>query len=198
MLATNRIYRMDALEGLKALEDDSIDLIVTDPPYNIAAKNKTTIRHGKIMSTMEAFGAWDCMHPFDYDLMINQVISQCYRVLKEGGSMYLFTSRENNGFFARQAVIRGFTYRTQLAMIKTTPLPSFSKSNWRRAFDLCLFISKGMRKTFNFLSQRECVNTFSYAIRHQQTTHPTRKSLDFITQLVLARSNAGDLVLDPF
>ena len=43
MLDVNRIYCKDALIGLKQLADNSIDLVVTDPPYNIASKNRSTM-----------------------------------------------------------------------------------------------------------------------------------------------------------
>lgn len=197
-LRANRIYRIDAIEGLKKIEDESVDLVVTDPPYNIASKNKSTIQQGRLMTTAEAWGEWDTLHPFDHEVFIMQVLSQCYRVLKPGGALYMFTARETNGFFIRKAVQRGFTYQNQLVMAKTTQLPSWSKRQWRSAFELCFYVSKGKVRTFNFLSQRECVNLYQYSIRHKQTKHPTEKPLAFIKKLVLINSNAGELVLDPF
>lgn len=198
MMQTNRIYRIDAIEGLKKLADDSVDLIVTDPPYNIASKNKSTIQQGRLMTTAEAWGEWDTFHPFDYELFIMQVLSQSYRVLKPGGALYMFTARETNGLFIRKAVQRGFTYQNQLVMAKTTQLPSWSKRQWRSAFELCFYVSKGKPKTFNFLSQPELVNLYQYSIRHKQTKHPTEKPLAFIKKLILINSNEGELVLDPF
>ena len=156
------------------------------------------IQQGRLMTTAEAWGEWDTLHPFDHEVFIMQVLSQCYRVLKPGGALYMFTARETNGFFIRKAVQRGFTYQNQLVMAKTTQLPSWSKRQWRSAFELCFYVSKGKLKTFNFLSQRECVNLYQYSIRHKQTKHPTEKPLAFIKKLVLINSNAGELVLDPF
>lgn len=198
MLTRNKIYLMDALEGLKRLPDGSVDLVITDPPYNIAATDRTTMKGGKPLSTMQAWGAWDCMEPFDYDVLIMGVISQCYRVLKPGGAMYMFTAREQNGYFVRQAMIRGFTYRNQLAIVKKNPLPSLSRSNWRSAFELCMYVTKGKPGIFNFLSQQDCKNVFFYSNTHRQTDHPTEKPLEFVRLLVKMSSNDGDLVLDPF
>ena len=197
-LMWNRIYKMDALVGLKRLADNSVDLVVTDPPYNIAAKDRSTMQRGKIVSTMQAWGAWDCYHPFDYDILIMSVISECYRVLKPGGALYMFTAREQNGFFIRQAVARGFVYRNQLTIVKKNPLPSFSKSNWRSAFETCLYVTKGKPKKFNFVSQADCKNVFHYSNTRHLTKHPTEKPLDFIKLLVRVSSNENDLVLDPF
>ena len=198
MLEVNRIYCMDAIKGLKKLPDNSVDLVVTDPPYNIASKNRTTMIKGVPISTMKVWGQWDCFHPFDYDILIMQVISECYRVLKEGGALYMFTAREQNGYFIRQAEIRGFTFRNVLAMVKKNPLPSLSKRNWRSGVELCFYVSKGKPKTFNFVSQTDCKNFYLYANTHRKTRHPTEKPLEFITRLVEVSSNKGELVLDPF
>jgi len=197
-LAINHIHRIDAIEGLKRLEDNSVDLVVTDPPYNIASTGRITMKCGIPMSTMQAWGAWDHLHPFEYDLLIGSVINQCFRVLKPGGALYMFTSREDNGYFIRQAVARGFTYRNQLAMVKKNPLPSLSKSNWRSAFEVCFYVTKGKPTGFNFVSQAECKNVYQYANAQLTTAHPTEKPLPFIKLIVEANSKEGDLVLDPF
>jgi DNA modification methylase len=189
---------MDCLEGLKQLSAESVDLVVTDPPYNIAADHRRTKQGNQIMSTKEAWGEWDSYHPFDYDLMMLTVMSECYRILKPGGSLYLFTARQDNGFFVRKAVERGFTYQNQLALLKRNPLPHFSQTNWRSAFELCLYVSKGKPKTFHFLSQAECVNVYPYPIPTKETAHPTEKPLAFIKRLIQVSSNEGELVVDPF
>ena len=197
-LSPNRIYRIDAIEGLRRLPDEGVDLVVTDPPYNIAAADRTTMKSGKPMSTLKAWGHWDRLHPFDYDILILNVISESYRVLKPGGAFYMFTAREQNGVFVRHAVARGFTYRNQLAMVKKNPLPSLSKSNYRSAFELCMYLTKGKPGVFNFLSQAECKNVFPYPNSRRDTAHPTEKPLAFIKLLIQVSSNEGDLVVDPF
>ena len=198
VLHWNRIYCMDALKGLKYLDDECVDLVVTDPPYNIASNSRTTMQNGVPISTLKAWGAWDQFHPFDYDVFIMAVISECYRILKPGGALYMFTAREHSGFFVRQAIARGFMYRNQLIMVKTNPLPSMSKSNWRSAFEICLYVSKGKPRTFSFVSQQLCKNVYSYANGAKKSKHPTEKPLAFIRQIVEVSSNPGDRVLDPF
>lgn len=197
-LAPDRIYALDAVEGLKQLPDASVDLVVTDPPYNIASPQKLTVRRGRVISTQEAWGAWDSRHPFDYELLMTQLISQCHRVLKPGGALYIFTARETNGYFIHRAVQRGFVYRNVLALVKKNPLPSFHRNCWRSGFDLCMYLTKGRTATFNFTSQAELNSVFAYGSGFKATQHPTEKPLELIRRLVRVSSNPGELVLDPF
>lgn len=197
-LAINTVHRMDAIEGLRKIKDDSVDLMITDPPYNIASSARRTISRGKIVRTSELYGKWDTYHPFDYELLIMQVITNAYRILKPGGSLYIFAAVQQQGLINDNAGSRGFTYRNHVAIIKKNPLPQFNKNNWRNAIELCSYFTKGKMRTFNFLSQQECINIFPYAIAHKQTTHPTEKPLALIERLVRVGSNKGDLVVDPF
>jgi len=55
----NKIHKEDCLEGMKKISDNSVDLILTDPPYNIGDSNKRTKVGNKIVSNKEAWGEWD-------------------------------------------------------------------------------------------------------------------------------------------
>lgn len=216
MLKTNTIHRIDAFEGLAYIPEASVDLIVTDPPYSIASRSGRTFHKGVAVSTLERFGSWDVFrHPFDYEVFMNRGISEYYRVLRPGGSLYMFTAVEDNGRFIQQAVRRGFEKRNVIAAVKKNPVPSLSRKNWRNGFESCFYVVKppascrqkkmgGSKKrttpkyTFNFISQQECVNVFHYALGKKATDHPTEKPLALIQRLVRVSSNPGDLVLDPF
>ncbi len=207
MMQENKIHHIEALEGLSKIKDDSVDLVVTDPPYNIASKQALTIHRGKLMSTDKAWGKWDTFHPFDYKILIYKIISEAYRILRPGGALYMFTAQEDNGYFIHKAKERGFLLRRVLAMVRKNPLPSMAKRNWRSGFELCMYLvkpdnngkaPKNPKMTFNFLSQQECCNVFHYANGHRLTTHPTEKPQAFIERLIEVSSNPGDLVVDPF
>ena len=73
-LELNRIYQMDAVEGMRLLPDDSVDLIVIDPPYNIGKDKR-----------------WDKWRSVeDYVVWMTDVFRECERVLKPNGSFYWF------------------------------------------------------------------------------------------------------------
>ncbi len=202
MPTRNQIHHIDAFKAFENIENESIDLIVTDPPYGIAHPSRLTVRKGKVRSTAEVFGSWDTFQtPLDYDVFIGRLLIECHRVLKPGGALYLFLAREQGGHFVREAVRKGFRYRNTLALCKSNPLPSFAKTNWRSAFDLCLYLVKGPKAgTFNFgPSQAERVNVYTYPINGRgRYGHPTEKPVAFLKRLVEASSEPGDLVLDPF
>ena len=54
-----KLYCGDCIEVMKELEDESINLVLTDPPYNIGDKSKVTKENGKILSNHEVWGEWD-------------------------------------------------------------------------------------------------------------------------------------------
>lgn len=198
--ATRRceVRRCDAIEGLKSLRGQSVDLVVTDPPYGLAAPGRSTKLRGKVVPTMKAWGAWDHRSQFSQDLLILQTLDEAWRVLKPGGALYMFSSTQNAGYFVRKAEQRGFQFRSQIALVKKNPLPSWSKRSWRSGHEVCFYVTKGRPKTFNFLSQRELVNVYSHWSRQKETRHPTEKPLELIERLVRVSSNPGELVVDPF
>jgi len=195
----NKIHNSDCTEFMKCIPSESIDLIVTDPPYNIGQENKRTKVGNEIISNKEAWGEWDDFDNKEFDAFMFKVMSEMYRVLKKGGILYCFTARKKNGFYCDYACNEtGFTYQNTIAIIKNNPLPHFTKTNWRSAFELAFYVSKGKPKTFNFLSQREIINTIPYNIGKKIGKHPTEKPEKAISLLIRASSNISDIVLDPF
>ena len=194
----NHIYRKDAWDGLSKLDTGSVALCILDPPYNIASTQKLSLSKNTIVSTHSLWGDWDSMEDGEYDAYMTRVLGQCYRTLKSGGSLYCFCSHQKHGFFLKTLATIGFKYHNTLALVKRNPVPSIRKTNWRSAFELCVYLSKDKRATFNFLSQKECVNVFHYVIGRKETTHPTEKPLDFIKLMVQVSSKNGELVVDPF
>lgn len=92
MLELNKIYECDVLEGLRQLDDESIDLIITSPPYNKAGfngKNKRT-KHCIWNKTIDYSGDvdLDCMDETDYQKWQIKFLNECFRVLKKDGSMF--------------------------------------------------------------------------------------------------------------
>lgn len=101
MLDINRIYTIDALEGLKQLDDNSVDLIIFSPPYNKHGlrNNGKQVTENNIKSASVqrnwvqsiAYGGdfnVDNMKEEDYEKWQIEILNECYRVLKEDGSVF--------------------------------------------------------------------------------------------------------------
>ena len=91
-MEVNKIYNEDCLVTLGRMEDNSIDLIITSPPYN---KNAYATANGKDKSWSALRGRQipydvysDDMNPNDYENWQKKVISECVRVLKPSGSLF--------------------------------------------------------------------------------------------------------------
>ena len=83
MLELNKIYNIDCLDGLKLLDDESIDLIITSPPYNLGGKFHTGNDYWKSYNNYN-----DDMPEELYQEWQIKVLNECYRVLKKDGSMF--------------------------------------------------------------------------------------------------------------
>ena len=89
----NKIYNIDCLEGLRQLDDESVDLIITSPPYNLGKSHHTGNNHFK------AYTDYDDNMPEElYQKWQIEILNECFRVLKKDGSMwYNHKNRIKNG-----------------------------------------------------------------------------------------------------
>jgi len=205
----NRIIQGDALELLKTFPDDSIDLIVTDPPYfisqkgnNISRKNLSSKAHKRNSDIKLDFGEWD---HFDDDKAFLEFtenwFKECVRILKPKSWIYIFFDKQKVGYFDLFLAPKyGIKARTIFVWAKTNPVPSFRKVNWISSTEFAWVGSKGESKIKNFLTQKEMYN---YALTpnksaYGKTEHPTEKPESVITRFIKASSSEGDIVLDPF
>ena len=93
MLELNKIYNMDCLEGMKLIPDNCIDLIITSPPYNLGKQHHTGNNRFKSYNEYD-----DNMPEKLYQQWQVEVLNECYRILKDDGSMwYNHKNRIKNG-----------------------------------------------------------------------------------------------------
>jgi len=197
----------DCLKILPKLKSESVDLILTDPPYNIASSNKLTKRNDKIVTTMEAWGKEinDVFCENEYREIWNNLTSLYNIVLKQNGSILTFFDR--NKPYYLEPMYRKFVFRNMIAFVYKNPLPHFRKNNYRSGFELCAWFSKEQYK-INFLGQKQMINVFEgskgitlkneWRNPKKVTSHPTEKYEWQIKPLIERHSDVGDVVLDPF
>ena len=204
-----KIKNKDCLEFFKDVEDESVDCIITDPPYMISQKGKSIGRKSlsnknwkRKMDIKLDFGEWDNFNTEkEFFEFTEKWFKECARVLKPKGWIYIFFDKQKTGYFdlllGRKYGIKG---RTIFAWLKSNPVPSFRKVNWLSASEFIWVGSKGDCKLKNFLHQKEMHNNMTTPNKssYGKTKHPTEKPKELIRKLVLVNTNEGDLVLDCF
>lgn len=88
----DKIYNMDCIEGMKLIPDNSIDLVITDPPFAIDFKAKRNNYHRKKDRVLEGYNEIPKSEYYEFTL---KWMSEVYRVLKDSGSMYVFSGWNN-------------------------------------------------------------------------------------------------------
>lgn len=188
----------DVFDVLATLADDSVDHIITDPPYNISSKAKQTMVGPNIVTA--EFGDWDCEDKDSYDQMFQKLITELCRIAKPGANALIWLDRAYAGVGWFHAEKCGWTPRNIIAAVKRNPTPRLRTKNLKSAWEACLWLSKGVVKSLTWdKSQKHDQNVIFYNIGSEKVSdHPTEKYESMIEPLVEMYTNEGDLVLDPF
>jgi len=200
------IYHGDCREILPQL--GSVDLVLTDPPYNISKLNDNRDR-SKLTSTIMRrtsplrydFGEWDNMDRQQFLDFTSDWLSLTCDELRNGGTIISFFNKEDVSFLGWVSKPLGIRTRTIISWHKTNPVPSFRKVNYLSACEFLWVGSKGDEAwTFNFGYQRDMHNFFETqnASGYSVTEHPTEKPPKLMDWLINTHTNPSDLILDPF
>lgn len=181
------LYQGDCLGVMKNMLDNSVDMVLTDPPYNIARKNnfKTMGRSGI------DFGEWDK----NVDLF--SYIDECYRLLRKNGSFVVFNDWKNLGDIVKYAEKLGFVTKDLLRFEKTNPMPRNRERRYVTDYECGIwFVMPKAKWIFNRQHDKYQRPKFVYSI--DRGFHPTQKSLRLMEDLVRIHTNEGHIVFDPF
>ena len=186
----------DAFLKMKELPSTSVDLILTDPPYNLSIYSTGNMKFDWRAEINNDVEEWDEV-PFDPA----KLEAEFTRLLKPKGNIFIFTSYNLIG---RYHEIFDPLFDTFQFMVwhKTNPVPNIRKSSFLNSCELivCLW-NKG--HTWNFTKQNLMHNFFESPIcmgreRIKEPKHPTQKPLSLLEHIISIASNEGDVVFDPF
>jgi site-specific DNA-methyltransferase (adenine-specific) len=190
------LYQEDARVALERLPDDSVDLILTDPPYNLSLYSTGNIDLSWRKSINNDLAEWDAtvFDPGDW-------LEPFQRVLSPTGNLFAFTSYNMLGRW-HEVFDPAFTTFQFVVWHKTNPVPKVRRAGFLNSCELIVSTwNKG--HTWNFSTQKEMHNFIEAPIcmgreRVKEPFHPTQKPLRVLKRLVQIASNPGDLVCDPF
>ena len=180
------LAQMDAVEFLRSMPDASVDLVVTDPPYESLEKYRaigttTRLKHSKASSN-----DWFAIFP---NARFPDLFGHVYRVLRKDRHFYLFCDAETAFIAKPLAEAAGFRFWKPLVWDKKRIGMGY---HYRSRYEFILFFEKGKRK-LNDLGVAdiiECPRVFN--------GYPTEKPVEVSEVLVGQSTQPGDLVVDPF
>lgn len=190
----NQIINDDCLNILSKIEKNSIDLILTDPPYLISKVSHYTESNkvSKYNKLSIDFGEWDKDY-VDMDLLF----SEYKRILKQGGVLIFFYDIWKSNLIKELGEKYKFTQPRVCQWIKNNPTPINSNINYlSNAVEYFFTFTKGRNATFNSSYDKGIYN-FSKCGKGK-TEHPTEKPVDLFKSLIEKHSNINDIVLDTF
>ncbi len=173
MTAEHELLTGDCLEVMKKMPSESVGLIATDPPFNIG-KN-----YGGIYKDNKKFD--------EYMEWCKLWLSECIRLLKKDGSLYLFNYPENNAYllpFLKEKMV----FKRWMTWQYSTNT-GHSKSNFTRTQHSIIFCTKTEKHKFN---KRDIAEPY------KNPTHPCQIPVPLLKIFIKASSNIGDTVMDPF
>ncbi len=203
-----RLYQGDCLHLLALLPESSVDLVFADPPYFLS-NGGITCHAGRMVSVNK--GDWDKSKGPDANHDFNRSwLAACQRILKPNGSIWVSGTAHviHSVGFAMQQL--GFKLLNDISWVKPNPPPNLSCRYFTHATETIIWAArdKKSRHAFNYKLMKETNRGKQmksvWEIKPPENwekkfgKHPTQKPVALLERILLASSNEGDLVLDPF
>ena len=198
-----KLFNSDCIKALKEIENNSINLILTDPPYNIGnfmidrATNLDKMRDNFFVTA-----GWDNMKEEDWSESMDLFFKESARVMKRGGSMIVFMAIIKVETIIKLAVKHGFYYKTTGIWHKQNPMPRNMNLHFVNSTESWIYFTyKARTGTFN--NNGKLLHDFIESSvvnlsEKKHGKHPTQKPQVITDFFVEVLSNPGDVVLDPF
>lgn len=188
---------------MRQMKANSVDLILTDPPYNLGKFMKSRDTNLERMRE-NYFGAagWDDL---DYDSWVRSMDSffeGASRIIKSGGSMIVFMAIIKVETIIDLAQKHGFYYKTTGIWHKRNPMPRNMNLHFVNSTEAWIYFTYGSR-TGTFNNHGQVVHDFfetpvTPAGERQFGKHPTQKPIALLNEMIKLLTNEGDVVFDPF
>lgn len=202
-MSSSHLMQGDCLKVMQLIPDNSVDCIITDPPYNLGQfMHKRNTNLVKMRENQFAYAGWDNYNYEEWKKSMKVFLKECKRVLKKKGTLIVFMAIIKISDIIELAEEYGFYYKTTGIWHKTNPMPRNMKIQFVNSTECWIyFINNGTSGTFNndgkvkhdFLESSVCPVS-----EKKHGKHPTQKPLSIMKELIETVTNSGDVVLDPF
>jgi modification methylase len=205
----------DCVETLNSLPAECADLVFADPPYNLQLEGALSRPDQSLVDAVD--DDWDKFASFaDYDSFTRAWLTAMRRVMKPNATIFVIGSYHN--IFRVGAIMQdlGFWILNDIVWRKANPMPNFRGRRFTNAHETMIWATRSANNkayTFNYevlkAGNEDCQARSDWLLpicsggerlkdASGRKTHPTQKPEALLARVILAASNPGDLVLDPF
>ncbi|WP_407644388.1 site-specific DNA-methyltransferase [Erythrobacter insulae] len=213
LLPIGKILDGDCIEAMQSLPDNSIDCVFADPPYNLQLGGDLNRPDGSEVDAVTDH--WDQFDSFRaYDDFTRAWLTEARRVLKPDGALWVIGSYHN--IFRVGAILQdlGFWILNDVVWRKTNPMPNFKGTRFTNAHETMIWASQGEKARYHF--NYRAMKTLNDELQMRsdwvlpicsgnerlkengKKAHPTQKPEALLYRVLLATTEKGDVVLDPF
>ena len=212
-LPLGQIIPGDCVEAMRSLPSASVDLVFADPPYNLQLGGDLSRPDGSHVDAVTDH--WDQFDSFAvYDKFTREWLTEARRVLKPDGALWVIGSYHNIFRLGAMMQDMGFWILNDVVWRKANPMPNFKGTRFTNAHETLIWASMGekARYTFNYTAMKTLndelqmrsdwvlpiCNGQERLKKDGTKVHPTQKPEALLYRVMLATTNKGDVVLDPF
>ena len=211
----NDVVIGDCVAGLRGLPEASVDLIFADPPYNLQLEGALSRPDQSVVDAVD--DDWDKFADFaTYDRFTREWLSAARRAMKPEATLFVIGAYHN--IFRVGAILQdlGYWILNDIVWRKANPMPNFRGRRFTNAHETMIWAArepKAKRYTFNYDALKAgnedvqvrsdwyfpiCTGGERLKDANGRKTHPTQKPEALLARAIMAASNPGDLVVDPF
>lgn len=189
----NMLLNQDVREVFKTIPDNSIDLVVTDPPYKTTSRGNAGTSGGMLQKEINKKG-----QVFKHNnIKPQEYIPELYRVLKDGSHCYIMTNHVNLQEMLNVATESGFKFVKCLIWDKGNKIMG---QYYMSSFEYIIFLRKGKAKRINNCGTADILRVPNIKLKGEdgKNLHDTEKPIELMKIMIDNSSNEGDIVFDPF
>lgn len=190
------ILQGDSHYLIKSIPDNSVDFILTDPPYNLAQHSTGNIPLAGRAAMNNDLAPWDLV-----EFKPEEWIDDFIRILKPNGNLFIFTSYNQIGKWYN-LLDHKFDATNFMVWHKTNPAPKVFKAGFLNSCEM-IYTCWNKGHVWNFINQAEMHNFLESSIcmypeRLRDPKHPTQKPVAILKKLITIASNEDAVIFDPF
>lgn len=199
----------DSFKELKSIDEKSIDMVFADPPYFLSGDG-ITCSGGKMVCVNK--GDWDKKISVKEKHEFNKKwIKECKRILKDNGTIWISGTLHNIYSIGEALEEEGFKIINNITWRKLNPPPNISCRAFTHSTETIVWAKKDIKNNkhkFNYNDMKELNGgkqmkdvwemSLTKPSEKKHGKHPTQKPIALLERIILASTNEGDLILDPF